>query len=76
MLSEGNGNSARTFAASTRKAVTTPEKDAAPQDEFDRLEELQKQANAMREAWRNLLANLGKLSTDEPGKPETEKPNT
>ncbi|MBK7384828.1 MAG: hypothetical protein IPI81_16070 [Flavobacteriales bacterium] len=56
--------------------MTTPEKDAAPQDEFDRLEELQKQANAMREAWRNLLANLGKLSTDEPGKPETEKPNT
>ena len=57
--------------------MTSPEKDNTPKDEFERLEELQQQNKAIREAWRNLLDNLRTLSTELPEKPETkEKPNT
>jgi len=74
LLSERKGNSAHTFAASIRKAVITPENDPTPPDEFERLEELQRQNKAIQEAWRNLLKSLGKIEPEQTDHTQPEKP--
>ena len=67
--------SARTFAASTPNTVKEPEKDTQPQDEFERLEKLQKRLNEQQDAWRTLLKNLGKIEPEQTDHTTSEKPN-
>ena len=54
--------------------MITPENDPTPPDEFERLEELQRQNKAIQEAWRNLPKNLGKIEPEQTDLTEPEKP--
>lgn len=54
--------------------MSTPDKDPVPQDEFERLEELQRQSKAIQEAWRNLLQSLREMDLDRPTDNEPENP--
>ncbi len=48
-----------------------PEKDAPPQDEIDRLEQLRQRTKDQAEAWQNLLENLGRMRTKDTDNTET-----
>jgi hypothetical protein len=55
--------------------VTTPDANALPPDELERLERLHQKMKDEQEAWRKLLENLGKLKKKATGPTETKTTN-
>jgi len=66
-----NGISHIIFAAPTKNAVITPEKDPTSSDDLERLEQLHQKMKEETEAWQNLLENLRKMRNKQNEKPET-----
>lgn len=57
------------------KHMITPEKDPLPQDDFERLVELNERLKEQQEAWRKLLESLEQMRRKPNEKPETQKPS-
>lgn len=55
--------------------MITPEKDPLPQDDFERLVELNERLKEQQEAWRKLLESLEQMRQKPNEKPETQKPS-